>query len=133
MTIPHRLGMISCLENKTVLTTAQRLHQHPAIKKVLHKLESSLLKKPCVAVDRLVDFKALNFIVEHPACDTIMLCAGAWHTDNLADLLELSGFEESTVQFQYARKKPCTVNGEHDVVVPLAIRDTVAQRDYSLT
>jgi hypothetical protein len=121
------------LENKAILTTAQQLHQHPAIKKVLRKLENALLKKPCVAFDRLVDFKALNFIVQHPACDTIMLCAGAWHTDNIADLLVLCGFEESTVQFQYARKKPCTINGEHDVVVPLAIRDTVAQQDHSLT
>ena len=120
------------LENNYVLTSAKKLHTNPKIQEHIIKLEKEYAKKSSNPFDALVDFKALNYIVEHPECENIIICAGSWHTNNIASMLKLIGYQNEKVESQYTQKKPMIINAEKHLILPIALQSTFDEHTIKL-
>lgn len=112
------------LEIKGILDKAKQLHTNPNIQKTIHEIEKAWLHNHCYPLDNFVDLKALNYIIEHPEKETIIICAGAWHTDNIADYLEKIGYERKDFDMQFSTPQALKINKEKDLIQPIAILAT---------
>ena len=120
------------LENNYVLTNAKKLHTHPKIQERIKKLEKQYSKKSSSPFDDLVDFKALNYIIEHPETENIIICAGSWHTNNIASLLKLSGYQKDKLESRYTQQEPMIINAEKHLILPIALQTTFAENSIKL-
>lgn len=119
-------------ENKHIITQAKKLHKSHTLQQKIKTIELILQHNPAGGIDELVDFKALNFIVEHPEEKVIIVCAGAWHIEHIADFLEDYGYRSQPIQPLLALDKSIEVNAEMGPIKPLALEKTFAKTNLAL-
>lgn len=119
-------------ENRHIITQAKKLHRSPKLQQKIQAIEHIWQHNPAGGIDELVDLNALNFIANHPEKKVIMVCAGAWHIEHIADFLEDYGYHSQPIQPLLALDKPIEVNAEMGPIKPLALEKTFADTHLSL-